>query len=104
MLMMAFLTCNFLLKKYLESINKDKKVGEDIIFYAALGGISGAKIYYILEYYNSGEGHNNIIGFLNIFKGIFSLDVQLLWSGIQTFGSGLVFLTTIIEHLKRIFL
>ena len=48
MLMLAFLICNYLLKKYLKSINIKESIGEDIIFHAALGGILGSKIYYII--------------------------------------------------------
>ena len=91
MLMMSFIICNYLLKKYLVSIGINSKVGEDLIFYAAIGGIIGAKIFYILEYYDS-SGYENVLGLLNIFKGIFSLDLPLILSGIKDFGSGLVFL------------
>ena len=38
MLMIAFLVCNYLLRKYLVSINEDPQQGDDIIFYAAFGG------------------------------------------------------------------
>ena len=44
MLMMAFIINNYLLKKYLISIGKNGQIAEDIIFYAAIGGIIGAKI------------------------------------------------------------
>ena len=50
MLMLAFLACNYLLIKYLKTIYIKEKVGDDIIFYAALGGILGSKIYYIIEF------------------------------------------------------
>ena len=49
MLMIAFLVCNYLLRKYLVSINEDPQQGDDIIFYAAFGGIVGSKIYYLIE-------------------------------------------------------
>ena len=49
MLMLAFLTCNILLKKYLVSISKDERIADDIIFYAAIGGILGSKLYYVIE-------------------------------------------------------
>ena len=52
MLMLAFLICNYLLKKYLKSINIDEHIGDDIIFNAAFGGILGSKIYYIIEFLN----------------------------------------------------
>ena len=44
MLMIAFITCNFLLKKYLKSINVNPVIGDDLIFYAAIGGIVGAHV------------------------------------------------------------
>ena len=49
MLMLAFLICNYLLKKHLQSINEDPTIGEDIIFYAAFGIFLGSKIYYLFE-------------------------------------------------------
>ena len=92
MLMMAFIICNYLLKKYLTKINIDSSIGEDIIFYAAIGGIVGAKLYYIIEYYPSGEGYNNLLGLYSMFVGIFSFDINLFLNGLSDFGSGLVFL------------
>ena len=92
MLMMAFIICNYLLKKYLISKNIESKIGEDIIFYAAIGGIIGAKIFYIAEYYNTGEGYNNLLGLQQMVKGLFSLNFSLLAEGLSDFGSGLVFL------------
>ena len=91
MLMMAFLICNYLLKNYLKKNNVNEKIGDDIIFYAAIGGILGSKIYYILEFW-SDEGYSNILGFLDIFKGLFTFNIDLFFSGINQFGSGLVFL------------
>ena len=41
MLMLAFLICNSLLKKYLKSLEINEKHADDIIFYAAIGGILG---------------------------------------------------------------
>ena len=67
MLMIAFLLCNYLLKRYLKSFNEQEKYGDDIIFYAAIGGIVGAKMYYIIENLDNGEGYNNLVGMLNIF-------------------------------------
>ena len=77
MLMMAFIVCNYLLKKYLTSINIDEKIGEDIIFYAAIGGIVGSKIFYIIEYFPT-DGLSNIKGLIDIFKGIITLDLTLV--------------------------
>jgi len=91
MLMMAFIINNILLKRYLISIGEKGKIAEDLIFYAAIGGIIGAKLFYIIEYYDSG-GYSNIQGLVSIFKGLFTFNLNLLLSGINKFGSGLVFL------------
>jgi len=91
MLMIAFLSCNFLLKRYLKKINVNIKIGDDIIFYAAIGGILGAKIYYIIENI-SGDGYENIKGLFLIFQGVFMLSFDMITTGINQFGSGLVFL------------
>ena len=92
MLMLAFLTCNYLLKRYLIHIEENPKMADDIIFYAAVGGILGAKIYYIIEQILVYSDYSNIDGILNIFTGLFTLNFQLMFSGITQFGSGLVFL------------
>ncbi len=92
MLMLAFLLCNYLLKKYLQSINEDPNIGEDIIFYAAFGGILGSKIYYLIERALFYSDFSNLNGMFNIFRGIFSFDLSLVLSGINQFGAGLVFL------------
>ena len=92
MLMLAFIICNYLLKRYLISNNINSSIGEDIVFYAAIGGILGAKIYYIIEYYNTGEGYNNLLGLYSMVRGFFSFDINLFINGLTDFGSGLVFL------------
>ena len=92
MLMLAFLICNYLLRKYLININQDPKIADDIIFYAALGGILGSKIYYILEQALFYSDYSNIDGIANIFKGLYQFDLSLIFLGINQFGSGLVFL------------
>ena len=102
MLMFAFVICNYLLKKYLITINQDPKVGDDIIFYAAIGGIVGAKLYYIIEGIPTGEAKYNIDGFILIFKGIFSFSFEKLAQGINQFGSGLVFLGGLIGGMLSV--
>ena len=104
MLMLAFLICNHLLKKYLKSIDVDESIGDDLIFNAAIGGILGSKIYYIIEFWHTGEGYNNLLGLKNIFIGIFDLDINLIFSGINQFGSGLVFLGGLLGGLIFIFI
>jgi len=92
MLMLAFLICNYLLKRYLLRINENPKHADDIIFHAAVGGILGSKIYYLIERSLLYGDYSNINGIFNLFKGLFTLDFQLMFSGITEFGSGLVFL------------
>ena len=102
MLMLAFLCCNYLLKQYLISINVDGKIGDDIIFYAAIGGIVGAKLYYILENLHNGEGLHNIQGISLIFQGIFTFSFTMIANGITQFGSGLVFLGGLIGGMLSV--
>ena len=92
MLMLAFLICNYLLRKYLLKINRDPKMGDDIIFYAAIGGIFGSKLYHMIEQALWYSDYSYVDGIINIFKGLYQFDVSLFFSGINQFGSGLVFL------------
>ena len=71
MLVLAFYSCYFFLNYDLKLLGYDEKLASDIIFWSALGGVVGAKLYYLLE---------------NIDKVI--LDP----SGMIFSGSGLVFL------------
>ena len=92
MLMLAFLICNYLLRRYLVKINQDEKIADDIIFYAALGGILGSKLYYIFEQALYYSDYSSIEGLMLIFQGFYKFDVSIIFSGINQFGSGLVFL------------
>ena len=49
MLVVAFYTCYFLLNSDLKRLGYDSKLASDIVFWAAIGGILGAKMYYLLE-------------------------------------------------------
>ncbi len=91
MMVIAFLTGNYLLKKDMIHLGKDPMMAEDLTFNAALGGILGAKIYYILENLSSGHGIENLKGLKEIFIGIFTLTPDRIASGIQNFGAGMVF-------------
>ncbi len=73
MLVIAFYSCYFLLENDLKIMNYDEKLASDIIFWSALGGILGAKIYHVIENFN------DILLSANPISQIFS-------------GSGLVFL------------
>lgn len=90
--MLAFLTCNYLLRKYLLKINQEPKIADDIIFYAALGGILGSKLYYVAEQALYYSDYSNIEGLMLIFEGLYKFDISIIFLGINQFGSGLVFL------------
>lgn len=49
MLMCAFYSCYFFLNRDLKQLGYDAKLAGDIVFAAALGGILGSKIYYLIE-------------------------------------------------------
>lgn len=49
MLMMAFYSCYYFLDKDLNRLGYDAKLASDIVFAAAVGGILGSKIYYLIE-------------------------------------------------------
>ena len=74
---------------------------DDIVFRGALGGILGAKLYYLIENINNGADQN-LYGLVNILYGIINLDSNLISMGIQNFGSGLVFLGGLIGGLLLI--
>jgi len=71
MLVVAFYTTYYLLQKDMKRLGYDVKIASDIVFAAAVGGILGSKVYYLIE--NFGRVIDDPIGM------IFS-------------GSGLVFL------------
>ena len=88
MVALAFLICNFLIKKEFKKNNLDLKIADDIIFYAILSAIIGSKVYYIIETGNYSSFFNNIE---NIFIKIISFDIFGAISELQLLGSGLVF-------------
>ncbi len=49
MLMVAFYSCYYFLNKDLKRLGYEAKLAADIVFAAALGGILGSKIYYLIE-------------------------------------------------------
>ncbi|MDP6339661.1 MAG: prolipoprotein diacylglyceryl transferase [Candidatus Marinimicrobia bacterium] len=49
MLMIAFYSCYYFLNKDLKRLGYKAKLAGDIVFAAALGGILGSKIYYLIE-------------------------------------------------------
>ncbi len=73
MLVLAFYACYFFLNYDLKLLGYDEKLSSDIIFWAAVGGVLGAKVYYLIE---------------NLDKVINSYDpISMIFS-----GAGLVFL------------
>ena len=98
MIVAAFLTTNYILKKDFIRYGYDPQYADDIIFRAAVGGIIGSKIYYLIENSHNGA-YENIYGLVNIFNGIVSFDTMLISQGIQSFGAGLVFLGGLIGGL-----
>ena len=98
MMVLAFITANIILRKDLSdgrngfSLDQGQKVADDLIFYAAFGGVAGAKIYYLVEGIPTGSAADNLRGLSDILQGIFTLSFSKISLGIQNFGAGLVFL------------
>ena len=92
MMVIAFLLGNYLLRIDVVAEGYDAIIADDIIFRAAIGGILGAKIYYLIENIPTGQAADNINGLINIIAGIFTLNGERIAFGIQNFGAGLVFL------------
>jgi phosphatidylglycerol:prolipoprotein diacylglycerol transferase len=49
MLVVAFYSCFYLLQKDMKRLEYDDKLASDMVFAAAVGGILGSKIYYLIE-------------------------------------------------------
>ena len=49
MMVIAFLICNYFLKQDIKTDGYDPLIADDITFRAAIGGILGAKFYYLIE-------------------------------------------------------
>ena len=97
MIVIAFLSCNYLLRKDFIKYGYNPEYADDIIFRAALGGILGAKLYFLIENYR--YANENISGLGKILYGLLTLNFQLVSDGIQLFGAGLVFLGGLIGGL-----
>ena len=67
MLVLAFYTCYFLLNYDLKRLGYDEKLASDIIFWAAVGGIIGSKVYHVLENLDEVLSSQNPLGM--IFSG-----------------------------------
>ena len=67
MLVVAFYTCYFLLNYDLKRLGYEEKLASDIIFWAAVGGIIGSKVYHVLENLEQVISSQNPLGM--IFSG-----------------------------------
>ena len=92
MMVIAFLVGNYWLRSDLAKCNYSSDVADEITFRAAIGGIIGAKLYYLIENIPSGIASKNISGLVEIFIGIFTINLEKIAFGIQNFGAGMVFL------------
>ena len=91
MLVTAFLLCNYLLKQEMINSNLDENLADEITTRAAIGGIIGAKLYYIIENIPNGSLGDAFDGMVNIIMGIFTFNINSISYGIQNLGAGLVF-------------
>ena len=102
MMVIAFLLGNYLLRRDLLAQGYDPIIAEDITFRAAIGGILGAKVYYLIETIPTGQAADNVSGLIEIIAGIFTLSGGRIAAGIQNFGAGLVFLGGLIGGVAAI--
>jgi len=102
MMVIAFLLGNYLLRRDVVAQGYDPIIAEDITFRAAIGGILGAKVYYLLETIPTGQAADNVSGLIEIIAGIFTLSGGRIAAGIQNFGAGLVFLGGLIGGVAAI--
>ena len=102
MMVIAFLLGNYLLRRDVVALGYDPIIAEDITFRAAIGGILGAKVYYLIETIPTGQAADNINGLIEIIAGIFTLSGGRIASGIQNFGAGLVFMGGLIGGVAAI--
>ena len=102
MMVIAFLLGNYLLRIDMVAEGYDAIIADDIIFRAAIGGILGAKFYYLIENIPTGQAADNINGLINIIAGIFTLSGERIAFGIQNFGAGLVFLGGLVGGMAAV--
>ena len=53
MLMIAFMTNYFLLTRETKKLGNDPEIAGDLVFWAAIGGIGGSKVYYMIENFDA---------------------------------------------------
>ncbi len=90
MLVVAFTTAYIMINRDGKRLGWPPELAQDIVFWAAIGGILGSKIYYLVENIGRGAGEN-LAGLWDMIAGIFTLSPQRISEGIQNFGAGLVF-------------
>ena len=90
MLVVAFITTYILINRDGKRLGWPPELAQDIVFWSAIGGILGSKIYYLIENIGRGAGEN-LAGLWDMIAGIFTLSPQRISEGIQNFGAGLVF-------------
>ena len=102
MMVIAFLLGNYLLRIDVVAEGYDAIIADDIIFRAAIGGILGAKFYYLIENIPTGQAADNINGLIDIIAGIFTLNGERIAFGIQNFGAGLVFMGGLVGGMAAV--
>jgi len=90
MMVMAFVTTYILISRDGRRLGWPPELAPDIVFWAAIGGILGSKVYYLIENIGRGTGEN-LAGLWDMIAGIFTLSPQRIAEGIQNFGAGMVF-------------
>ena len=74
MLALSFLVANFILQKECKRLNIEEKIADNIIIISIIGGIIGAKIFFVIETYEDWSG------FSQLFDRLFS-GAGLTWYG-----------------------
>ncbi|MCH7521255.1 MAG: prolipoprotein diacylglyceryl transferase, partial [Candidatus Marinimicrobia bacterium] len=70
MMVMAFLATYLLIQRDGKRLGWHPELAQDIIFWAAVGGVLGAKVYYLIENIGRGSGRN-IAGLGDMIAGLF---------------------------------
>lgn len=90
MMVMSFMVAYYFIHQEGKRMGWEPEIAQDLIFHGAIGGVLGAKVYYLIE--NIGRGSDrNLAGLGDMFAGLFTFDLQRIADGIQNFGAGLVF-------------
>lgn len=90
MMVMAFLAAYVFIQRDGKRLGWQPDLAQDVVFWAAIGGVLGAKVYYLIENIGRGSGRN-IAGIGDVIAGLFTLNLGRMAEGIQNFGAGLVF-------------